>query len=122
MKRILVTMALLCFGCSANAALVNDFDCALNEGYDLPKLLEFQQEWMQAARRQGFDESYKTRVLLPAYNDNTRTRPLNFTWRGEFRDGEQLGKMLDWFLTDPWAGKFQQVMECESASLWWAPQ
>ncbi len=107
---------------SAHAAFVNDFHCTLNEGHDLQKLFEFQQEWMQAARENGFDEGYETRVLLPVYNVDTRTEPLRILWRGEFKDGDQLGRMMDWFLTDPWAARFRKVMECEEASLWFAPQ
>ena len=122
MRKVLTTFLLSLFPCIANAAFVNDFNCTLNEGYDLPKLFEFQQEWMQAARENGFEEGYETRVLLPVYNDDTRTQPLSFVWRGEFKDGDQLGQMIDWFLTDPWAVRFRQVMECEEASLWFAPQ
>ena len=122
MRKLSTICLLALFTSSANAAFVNDFNCTLNEGYDLPLLLQFQQEWMQAARENGFEDSYTTRVLLPVYNDDTRTKPLRFIWRGEFEDGEQFGRMLDWFLTDPWALRFREVMECEEATLWLAPQ
>lgn len=115
--------ALLCLASmTARAELVNDFNCTLNKGYTTQQLYAFQQEWMAAARKQGFSEAYQTRIWFPLYASNTSTDPLYFIWRGQFADGVMLGKMLDWFPTSEWAGKFAQLMNCGEASLWIAPQ
>ena len=108
---------------SSHAEMSNDFQCTLNKGYTVPQLYAFQQEWMAAAKKQGFDAaSYKTRIWFPAYSEVTTTDPLFFVWRGHFTNGEVLGRMLDWFPASEWAGRFAQVMNCNKASLWIAPQ
>ncbi len=125
MKKILaIAAALLALSpLAAKAEVVNDFNCHLAKGYTVPQLYAFQQEWMAAARKQGFDEaSYKTRIYFPLYADVTDTDPMYFIWRGSFANGAVLGKMLDWFPASVWAGKFTKVMNCGKASLWMAPQ
>ncbi len=108
---------------TARAELVNDFNCTLNKGYTVPQLYAFQAEWMTAARQHAFGaEAYKTRIYFPLYSDVTDTEPRFFVWRGEFKDGALLGKMLDWFPTSEWANKFAQVMNCSKSSLWIAIQ
>jgi hypothetical protein len=107
----------------SRAEFVNDFNCSLNKGQTVQKLYAFQQAWMVAARKNKFDEAaYRTRIYFPAYADVTTTDPMYFVWRGTFANGEVLGRMLDWFPTSEWAGKFNQVMNCSKASLWIAPQ
>ena len=117
---LLVTFSM--YSLTVKAELINDFNCSLNKGYTVPQLYKFQQEWMQAAVENGFDATYKTRVLFPLYAERTDTNPLYFIWRGYFKDGEQWGRMMDWFPASVWTAKFMQVMECGSASLWNAPQ
>ena len=108
---------------AARAELVNDFNCHLKKGYSVAQLYAFQQEWMVAARKQGFDEAnYKTRIFFPLYAEVTDTDPMYFIWRGSFGNGAVLGHMLDWFPGSEWAGRFAQVMDCGKASLWIAPQ
>jgi hypothetical protein len=123
-KLMAATVTLLTFmATAAHAELVNDFNCHLNEGYTVPKLYAFQQEWMAAARKHGFDEaSYKTRVYFPMYAEVTDTKPMFFVWRGHFNNGATWGKMADWFPSSEWANKFNEVMNCGKASLWIAPQ
>ena len=125
MKKLFATIfvILVLIPMSSRAEFVNDFECTLNKGYTVPQLYAFQQEWMVAARKHGFDAAnYNTRLWFPAYNNDTRTDPMFFVWRGTFGDGIVLGKMLDWFPTSEWAGKFAAVMNCGKASLWIAPQ
>ena len=121
MKKLILPTAIFLFSASVRAEYVNDFHCYLHEGYTVPSLFEFQQEWMQAAKEKGFDETYRTRVLFPVYNAETSTDPVYFIWRGFFKDGAQWGRMSDWFLASPWAAKFNEVMNCKSSSLWTAP-
>jgi hypothetical protein len=118
----LISIALTAVASHAAAEIVNDFECTLNAGYTVPQLYAFQQEWMSEARKRGFDEKYQTRIYFPLYNDVTTTEPMFFIWRGEFSGGEQFGRMIDWFPTSEWAGKFAQVMNCAKSSLWIAPQ
>jgi hypothetical protein len=111
------------FPLTSRAEYVNDFECKLNKGYTVPQLYAFQQEWMTAARKQGFTAAtYNTRIWFPAYNNETSTDPLFFVWRGTFADGAVLGRMLDYFPPSEWAGKFAAVMNCGKASLWIAFQ
>ena len=125
MNKLTATIAMLCVltAPAAQAELVNDFNCHLNDGYTVPKLYAFQQEWMAAARKHGFGEAaYKTRIYFPMYAEVTDTKPMFFVWRGSFSDGAVWGKMADWFPSSEWANKFNEVMNCSKASLWIAPQ
>ena len=125
MKKLIVVTAAACALMIpvAKAELVNDFNCTLNKGYSVPQLYAFQQEWMAAARKHGFDEAaYKTRIYFPLYADNIETSPMVFLWRGQFSDGAVWGRMSDWFTVSEWTGKFAEVMNCQKGSLWVAPQ
>ena len=59
MKKLIVVTAAACALMIpvAKAELVNDFNCTLNKGFSVPQLYAFQQEWMAAARKHGFDEA-----------------------------------------------------------------
>ena len=124
MKKLFAATAVLFAFMSpaAHAEFVNDFNCTLNKGYTVEQLYAFQKDWMAAAQQHGFEATtYKTRLWFPLYNDVTDTSPMYFVWRGQFKDGAVLGRMLDWFPASEWAGKFVEVMNCGKATLWAAP-
>jgi hypothetical protein len=124
MKKLLlsVTLLLAFLSPAAHAEFVNDFNCTLNKGYTVQQLFAFQQSWMEAARKHDFSEAiYKTRIWFPVYAEVTTTDPMYFVWRGSFKDSVVLGRMLDWFPSSEWAGKFNEVMNCSKATLWAAP-
>lgn len=120
---LIVVIASLITSFSSNllaAQYVNDFNCTVNEGYSVPQLVAFKQEYVAAAREiGGFDENYQVKLMIPIYNKKVAVPPKHFTWRGYFKDGAQMGQVNDWFLTQPeWGRKFGEVMTCEDASLW----
>ena len=122
-KTVVGAAALLLISPWAHAELVNDFSCHLRDGHSVPQLYAFQQEWMAAARKKGFDAtSYKTRIYFPLYADEIQTTPMHFLWRGEFTNGAVWGRMSDWFPTSEWADRFNEIMNCSKGSLWMAPQ
>ena len=125
MKKLIATVAALTAlsPLAANAEMVNDIRCTLNKGYTIPKLYAFQQSWMAAAKKQGYDEAaYKTQIFFPVYTEDTRTEPMVFLWRGTFASGEVWGKLGVWFPASGWAEKFTKVMNCSKAALFIAPQ
>lgn len=125
MKKLFVTiLAVLALApLPSTAQMVNDFDCHLSKGYTVEQLFAFRQEWMAAAKKQGFDDaSYSTRIYFPLYSEEMTTEPLFFRWRGQFNDGKTLGKILDWFPTSEWVHRFSQIMNCQKGSLWIAAQ
>jgi hypothetical protein len=101
----------------AGVELVNDFHCTLQPNTTFQDLVVFQKAWMEGAKENGFDESYRTYILAPLYSEDTRRG--RFIWRGHFKNGEQFGRMIEWFPTSvEWVGKFAQVMDCDKSSLW----
>ena len=104
------------------AQYVNDMNCSLNEGVTLPELLTLQGEWIAAARANGFEEGYRTAMVFPVYTETFSLPPREFIWRGYFRDGAQMGRLNDFFVTSPeWGSRFAAVMTCRGSSLWVMP-
>jgi hypothetical protein len=107
----------------ADASLVNDFYCNLRAGQSLPQLYEFQTDWMKVARKSGLPaEVYDTAIVLPVYAENITNDPLNFVWRGTFKDMQTLTKVLDVFYGGNWQNKFYELMNCTKGSLWTIPK
>lgn len=121
-QKLKTTAAILALSFSSHAAAaqyVNDIFCSLKDDSTLPQVVAYQQEWMAAVREMGFDEEYQTAIVLPVYGEHSSVPPKKFIWRGYFKDGEQMGRLNDFYRTSPeWGAKLAEVMQCEGGSLW----
>ncbi len=117
MTRLLIIAfaGLLLATASAHANLENYFDCTMNDGKTRADIVAFKTEYEAAAQAAGL-ETYNLKVLFPIYADTGR--PNSFFWYGSFKDFADMQRVSAWFEPSEWPAKFQEVMSCNSGSLW----
>jgi hypothetical protein len=95
--------------------LANYFFCTLAEGKTPADLLAFKAEYEKAVEKADL-EGYELRVQFPLYSDDISNG--RFVWDGSWPDFEAMARISAWFQGSEWPARFQELMSCESSSLW----
>lgn len=96
-------------------AMENLFDCTLNEGKTPADLLRFRSEYDAAAKADGV-EGYELRVMFPIYAATIGSG--TFVWVGRFANVDVFAATSKWFRASEWPAKFDELMTCQTSSLW----